>query len=390
MGKKTGRSLTSRRLATGAAVGIVGAAAWGAAPALAGAQTRHAKMSSLPKTLTIFSQGDVNVQNEWTKVLVPGFEKAYPGTKIKLVFSTSASENTLVYDEIAASAKSKRASSFDIVDGAVPAEAATAGLLTKVTEKQIPRLKDVNGSAFVAVDHAAVPLRGSQVVLAYNSSVVAHPPTTLSGLISWIKANPGKFTYCNPSDGGSGEGFVQDVLSAYTPGAENKKMSLGYDQGAEKAWSKGFSVLKSIGSDIFQQQYPNSNTGVVTLLGSGAIDMGTVWSDQGTAALADGQLPKNIKLIGLKPAMPGGPDYLGVPRNIPHAYKQLAYDFINWALKGSTQAAITKVMNGTPGIEVKYLPAAIQKKFAGFGTPSLPYSAKTQSDMESQWTNVVG
>lgn len=380
--------MNTRWYGRGILIGAAGLMAYGFAPSAAAAPARHA--TKLPNTLTVYSQGDVNVQTEWQKVLVPLFERAHPGTKVKLVFTTDGSENTDVYDEIAAAAKAGKSTQFDVVDGSVPAEAATANLLVKVNTKEIPNLTRIQPSEFKPVYNEAVPLRGSQVLLAYNSSAVKNPPKTLSALIAWIKANPGKFAYCNPSDGGSGEGFVQDVVSAYTSKANNDKFALGYAPQLESAWNKGFSVLKSIGPDMFQHQYPNSNTGVVTLLASGAIDMGTVWSDQGTAALKDGQLPSTIKLTGINPAMPGGPDYLGVPKNIPKAYQQLAFEFINWALKPNIQADIVKVMHGTPGVEFKYLPKSYQKLFAGYPAPALPYSAKSASDMESDWTNQVG
>jgi putative spermidine/putrescine transport system substrate-binding protein len=373
----------------GAVAAIAGAVSCAMAIPGAAAQSRLEVASSLPDTLTVFSQGDVNVQREWQTVLVPGFEKAYPGTKIKLVFTTDAAQNTSVYDEIAAAAKAGKMTQFDLVDGAVPAEAATANLLVPVNTKLIPNLRLVDPSYLKPVNNEAVPLRGSQVLIAYNSNVVKNPPKTLGALIAWIKSHPGKFAYCNPADGGSGEGFVQDVLSAYTPAADNLKFALGYYPSLESTWNKGFEVLKSIGADVFQKQYPNSNTGVLTLLASGAIDMGAVWSDMATEALKDGQLPSSIKLVGINPPMPGGPDYLGVPKNTPRAYQELAFKFINWALTPSVQAAIVNVMDGTPGIEFKYMPPAYQKLFAGYPTPSLPYSAKTQSDMERDWTNEV-
>lgn len=356
---------------------------------VAGAAQPETNATSAATTLTIFSQGDVNVQSEWTKVLVPGFEKAFPGDKIKLVFSTLASQNTAVYDEIAAAAKAGKNTSFDVVDGGVAAEGATARLLVPVNKTELPLISHIDPGSFKSVYNEAVPLRGSQVLLAYNSKAVPNPPKTLKALIAWVKAHPGEFTYCNPSDGGSGAGFVQDVVSSYLSPATNLKMAVGYDPAAEKGWDKGFAVLKSIGADVFQHQYPNSNTGVLTLLGSGTIDMGTVWSDEGTTALKDGQLPKTIKLTGLTPAMDGGPDYLGVPKNIPSADKALAFKFINWALGSKVQAAVVNVMDGTPGVKFQYLPAALRKQFAGYGSAALPYSAKTGSDLDSQWTAKV-
>jgi putative spermidine/putrescine transport system substrate-binding protein len=381
-------SQTVRWYRKGALLGVAGMVAWGVAPSTASA-TDAAAATALPKTLTVFTQGDVNVQAEWQKVLIPQFEKAYPGEKIKLVFTTQGSENTDVYDQIAAAAKAGKMTSFDLVDGSVPAEAATANLLVKINAAEVPNINKVDPAEFKPVFNEAVPARGSQVLLAYNSSVVKSPPKTLSALLAWIKANPGKFTYNNPSDGGSGNGFVQDVVNAYAPPADTLKFDLGYYPKLETAWNKGFSVLKSIGPDIFGHTYPNSNTGTITLLASGAVDMGPVWSDMGTEALKDGQLPSTIKLSGIAPPMPGGPDYMGIPKNTPKPEQQLAFKFLNFLLQPNVQGDIVKVMDGTPGIEIKYLPAPYQKLFAGYPTPALPYSTQTGSDMEKDWASIV-
>ncbi len=381
---------SSRWGAGGALVGMVAMAALVVAPISGAAPSKdHASSTALPSTLTIYSSGTVNVQNEWQKVLIPDFEKAYPGKKIKLVFGTTG-ETTVVYDDIAAAAKAGKDTQFDVVTGSVPAEAGPANLLVKVNSKELPNLDDIRASTLTAVDGEAVPLRGSQVLIAYNSTVVKNPPKTLAALIKWIKANPGKFSYCNPSDGGSGEGFVQDVLSSYTPASVNTKLALGYDPSLESYWDKGLSVLKSLTPDVFQGQYPTSNTAVLTELGSGAIDIGSVWSDEATEALDDGQLPKTVKLAGISPPMPGGPDYIGVPKNIPASYQKLAFEFINWTLTPQVQGDIVGVMYGTPGIEIKDLPAAYQSRFAGYPPPQLPYSSKSESDMARDWTSQVG
>jgi putative spermidine/putrescine transport system substrate-binding protein len=358
--------------------------------ALQAAPNASATATGAATSLTIFEDGDTNVEALYGKVLIPGFEKAYPGTTIKLVPGGSVSDTT-VYDQLTASLKAGKNADYDVIDGGVASEAAPAHLLQAITSAQVPNISKVAASAFAPVGNEAVPLRGSEVLLAYNTSMVTTPPKTLSALISWIKANPGKFGYCNPDDGGSGFGFVQDVVSSYVPAADNKAMGLGYVPADEKGWAEGLAVLKSIGPDIFDHNYPNSNTGVLTLLNSDSIAMGTVWSDMATEALADGQLPKTVKLTSISPPMQGGPDYLGVPENIPAAEKTLAYEFINWSLEPATQVEIVKSIYGTPAIEFKYLPASLQAQFRNFtSNPALPYSDKTSSDLVSQWTSTVG
>ncbi|MHB1599213.1 MAG: extracellular solute-binding protein [Acidimicrobiales bacterium] len=392
MQAKKWRKMSGRGARVLLAGGMLGAGALSATVAGAAASSVAPRKSSSPTgTITVFSQGDVNVQNLWTNTLIPRYEKSHPGDHVKFVFSTSSSENSVVFDELAASAKAHKNSVYDIVDGAVPAEAAAAKLLTPVTPAEVPLMKEINPNAFKVVNGEAIPLRGSEVLIAYNSQAVPNPPTTLDALLAWIKAHPGQFTYCNPADGGSGSAFVQAVLAKYTPAADNLKMALGYSPKSESSWSAGLAELKSLTPDIFQQQYPNSNQGVMTLLASGAVSMGAVWSDQATTALHNGQLPKSIKLTELTPPLAGGPDYLGVPSNVSATEKALAFQFINWTLQNPQQVGIVRAMNGTPAIEFQYLPKSIAAEFASYSSsPELPYSANTDSDMNSKWQSTVG
>jgi putative spermidine/putrescine transport system substrate-binding protein len=69
-----------------------------------------------------------------------------------------------------------------------------------------------------------IPYRASTVLLAYNSRVVTTPPKTMDALLVWIKANPGRFTYNQPSGGGSGYAFAQSVIDTYMTDADIKTL----------------------------------------------------------------------------------------------------------------------------------------------------------------------
>jgi putative spermidine/putrescine transport system substrate-binding protein len=360
--------------------------ALGSSAVTAGAQ---ATSTYLKGTFTFYSSGDVNVQQIWESHLIPAYEKSHPGDNIKFVFSQSGAQDTADYDQIAASVKAHQPSPVDLVESGAVQQAAVANLLTKVTSALLPARSEIDPALFSPVNNEGVPLRGSEVLLAYDSRKVPTPPTTLNGLISWVQAHPGQFSYCNPNDGGSGSAFVQAVLNKFVPATAQRAMALGYSPADEKKyWPQGLALLKKLGSSVYNKEYPTSNTAVLTLLGAGTIEMGTVWSDQALTALKDHQLPPYIKLTEISPQLVGGPDYLGVPVNAPN--KALAFQFLNWALQPSQQSTIVAVMNGTPGIEYKYMPAKIQAEFAHFGSnPALGYSSDTGNDMAADWQRQV-
>ena len=52
----------------------------------------------------------------------------------------------------------------------------------------------------VPVDGCELPWNTVQFAFATDSAKVAEPPADMAGLIAWIKANPGRFTYPAPPE----------------------------------------------------------------------------------------------------------------------------------------------------------------------------------------------
>jgi len=137
-------------------------------------------------------------------------------------------------------------------------------------------------------------IRASAVTLAYNSQQVPNPPKTFGELLTWIKAHPGKFTYCKPDQGGTGDYFV---VAAIRSVMDTSLLIKPYSKASEAAWPKAWALLKSIEPDLYQNGYhPDGNIPVLNLLAKGTIWMGTAWSDQGLNYLDKGLLPSYVKL----------------------------------------------------------------------------------------------
>lgn len=49
----------------------------------------------------------------------------------------------------------------------------------------------------------------------YNTLRFGTPPMTIPDMVTWIKANPGKFTYSDPTSEFLGEAFVKHMFYAY-------------------------------------------------------------------------------------------------------------------------------------------------------------------------------
>jgi putative spermidine/putrescine transport system substrate-binding protein len=313
--------------------------------------------------LNFYSIGDTNVQDLHEKDMLPGFEKA-SGVKVTFSFLQSGVGASGIYDRILAQKQSNRPTwDIDLFETDPGYYTRPDDVFQPVSDKEIPNLKMVPKNLLDVVNSRAVPYRGSSVVLAYNSTVVKDPPKTFDDLLAWIKANPGKFAYNEPSTGGSGDAFVVAMIYKYSD--YNKYASSPFNADNEKEWDPAFRELKELAPSLYQQgTYPKGNAGTLDLLNRGEIVMGPVWSDQALQAQADGRLPKEVKLVQINPAFNGGAAYIGVTAKGEH--KQAAYDYLNYLLDANQQKVVTTGrMKGYPGIDWQYLPADARNQFSG-------------------------
>jgi putative spermidine/putrescine transport system substrate-binding protein len=352
-----------------------------------GAANATSASGNTQTTLTLYAGGDVNVKNLWNNTLIPAFEKAHPSIKVHLVYSGTADDTT--FARISAAVAAKKDPGIDLLDSSTVQQGATANILMPITTSQVPLISRVDPTLLKAVSSEGLPYRASSVVLAYNSDEVKQPPTTLSDLLTWIKAHPGKFTYNTPASGGSGYAFVESVLKSHISASNKSSFETGYNSALESQWEAGFQELKDLKSSIYNNGfYPDGNTPVLQLLANNSISLAPVWSDMALTALADHQLPANIKLLQLNPPFDGGPAYLGVPRYAAHATQ--AYTLMNWLLSPDIQASIIANMHGYPGVQWSYVPASVQAQYASIAKSyDASFSSKFEADMGKSWQSEV-
>ena len=342
-------------------------------------------------TINLYASGDVNVQSLWQDNLIPAFQKQNPGVKIKFIFSEHGTNDSTTLARIGVAVKQRKWPGIDIVDGGLSTTLALSGLTQPVSKATAPNLNHVNKALLTPVKGAAIPYRGSSVVLGYNSQQVASPPKTLDALLAWIKAHPGKFTYNSPNTGGSGQSFVETVLDKYMSQSLITKFVQGYEPDLESDWKQGFDVLHSLNQYMYGNGvYPNGNQATLDLLAKGQIWMAPVWSDQALAGLKAGTLPPSIKLTQISnPSFNGGAAYLAVPKTAKN--KVSVYKFVNFLLSPAAQSVVVNVMAGYPAVDLKYMPASVKTKFADVSANTLRqgYSTKSGNDMKAQWQQNV-
>lgn len=344
---------------------------------------------SATDTFTFASGGDVNIQDLWQKTLLPAWKSACPTVTVTFTFDTHSANANLDVAKVGAALKAGKEPSVDLTDN-FSQSAVQAGIAEPVTAADIPGLVNVSADQLAAQQNSAVPFRGSAVLLAYDSTKVTAPPTTLDTLVAWIKANPGKFTYNSPATGGSGSSFVQTVVGAQIQADALSKMQTSYDAALDANFAPGLAALKELTPSMYQQTYPQGNQAVLDLLGKGEIEMAPVWSDQFLSAQKSGTLGAQYKVVQIsQPSFTGGSAFLTIIKGSKH--KAAAAAFVNWLLQPEQQATVVKTIAGFPAIPIDALPSDAQGAFAGIDTQDLrpEFEAKTNADLQKQWAATV-
>ncbi|WP_228511899.1 extracellular solute-binding protein [Clavibacter sp. VKM Ac-2872] len=381
------RSLLALAAAASAAVALAGCAPTTSTQA----QAQNHAVTDASGTARVFISGDTNVQALWDDGIIPAFEKANPGASVTTTLDLHGEHDAQTMATLTSSVQGGSDPGYDLIDAGFTAAAGTGGLLAPVSADTIPNLATVPDATVQSGGGFGIPYRASSVLLAYDSTKVTDPPKTLSDLLSWIRANPGQFAYNSPSTGGSGQAFVTTVLDTHVDDATREKMTTGYDQSLESAWDAGFDELKGLNSAMYQGGvYPNGNNQVLDLLGTGAIEMAPVWSDQVITAQKSGTLPATVKYAQISdPAFTGHASFLGIPKTAEH--QDVAQKLADYVLSAEGQAIIASTIAGYPVISLDQVPADLKDQFASADPSTLRpgYYSQMASDMSNLWDQKV-
>jgi len=355
----------------------------GSAPAAAPAAGGSSGAAAAPGSggvVNVWTDGDTNISDWLTNKVGPAFEKAYPQYTVKVTTVRGVGNGVKdIMDRALAAMKTGADPEAEVFDSDVAGypDLIKAGLFEKLNADNIPNAKNVTKA--VALTEYDMAYRGSQVLLAYDSSKVPENevPKTFADLITWIKAHPGQFVYCRPDKGGSGGNFVVRAIYEVTGKDPTIFKPLGSDETPDPAivakFDDAWKILSDIGPDIYDNgAYPAGNNPVLQLLANGSVSMATVWSDQSLQALQNGTLPDTIKVVQFSDLpMPGGYAPFSVPTNAKN--KQGALDFVNFMLSAEQQESVVKDIGGFPAIEWSLLPKDLQTQFSSVITNNVPY-----------------
>ncbi|WP_423065061.1 extracellular solute-binding protein [Devosia sp. CN2-171] len=323
-----------------------------------------------------YTSSDQNILDFWTNFVKPGFEAANPGVTLNLVDAGDGAGQLAIADRALAALQTKtdpQADYFETGDPRLPAGAIDAGLYVNIKEAGLSNYSKINPLA-IDTDYS-VPYRGSQVLLAYDTTKLApaDAPKTWADLVTWIKANPGQFIYNRPDKGGSGGNFVRRAIYEAN-GKDPKAFTVDNftPEAAEKALTPAWAILQDLASSLFDNgAYTSGNTQSVQLLGQSAVTMIPAWSDQAIQAINTGVLPETTGLVQLSDlALPGG-----FSRGIILANgvnKDAALKLADYVLSEEVQSAVLAELGGFPGVQWDYVSQELRQKYADVIPTTIP------------------
>lgn len=339
------------------------------------------------KSFSLYSTGSENVETMWKKI-IPKFEAKYPQYKVQHVHVPSgATSNQAMTDKVYAAKQAGKDTEIDIFEGSLPdvVRGNTQGIWNKFTEAQVPNLKNVNEQYRKLSNDYAITHRASSVVLAYNSEKVPNPPKTEKELYDWIKNNPDKFAYNDPSTGGAGSSFVLTTVYNQLPAEALYKE----DASIVKDWDKGFNLLKDLGKYVYGKGiYPKKNQGTLDLLISGEAWIVPAWSDMVLQQIGTKALPASTKMYQLEPALTGGPTYLMMSEASKN--KEAAGAFLSYILEEEAQLMFINDMCGYPGIKWDKLPGDVYTRFKDVAKDyRVPQIGALEAELKKIWQEKV-
>ena len=201
------------------------------------------------------------------------------------------------------------------------------GLLHGPFAESLPNwpLVDVAGKPAVVTDFT-LPTEGyespwamAQLVFEYDTARLPTPPADLAGLASFIKANPGRFTYPQPPDY-LGVTFLKQVL--YGVMADPSILQTPVDPAAyAAAVAPLWTFLDDIHPSIWRQAraFPANEPALGQLLADSEIDVAFAFNPgRASAEIAAGTLPDTVRTFVLAGGTIGNASFVAIPFNAAH------------------------------------------------------------------------
>ena len=171
-------------------------------------------------------------------------------------------------------------------------------------------------------------------------------PRSYAELLTWAKANPGRFTYIAPGPGAfQGTRFVKGALFELSGDA---KQWSAYDEATWNQWSPElWAYLNELKPYLWRQgaTYPQDENELHSLFANGEVDVSITQAIAGAGPLiTEGLIPTTARAFVFNDFMIGDFNYVAIPKNAPNQAAALV--LANLILEPELQAAQILPENG--------------------------------------------
>ena len=240
-----------------------------------------------------------------------------------------------------------------------------------------PTVKNDFGTA---VDGMESPWGSAQMVMIYDSARTPEPPRSVSALIQWIQAHPGKFSYPAPPDF-TGSAFMRHIF--YNAAGSSDRWQGDYSEADFQAAAQAtYATLNDLKASLWRKgsTYPNSPVRMNTLFADKEIDFSFSYH-QGEASrnILDGIFADTVRTFVFEEGTIANTHFVAIPFNAQD--KAAAMVLANFLISPEAQLkkAAPEVWGDFPAISAEKLPKHWHEQFK-----SLPKGVATLGDEQLQ------
>lgn len=181
----------------------------------------------------------------------------------------------------------------------------------RFTDPEDPLLTDDFGTEVAGCES---PWHKAQFTLVYDSARVPEPPATMTEVLEWAKANPGRFTYPAPPDF-TGSVFVRQLLYSVSGGYQQVPAQFdqeAFDELTPPLWEE----LRALAPSLWRagRTYPRDSVALDRLYADGQVDMTMTYGPATlTKLVEEGTFPPTTRVLPLREGTVGNASFLAIP-----------------------------------------------------------------------------
>lgn len=284
----------------------------------------EAEKAARDSVVTFYMWGGSEMINKWVDEYIGGALKEQYNMELKRVpMDASVFVNKLITEKAA----EKETGEIDLVwiNGENFKNARKAGVLYGPFLDKLPNYRDyvdpksTESDAGFPVEGYEAPYGKAQFNFIYDTAITEAPPINFQDLLSWVKENPGQFTYPQPPDF-TGSAFIRQAFYALTGGYEQYSKGFNqelYNKNSPLLWE----YLNEMEPWLWQEgtTYPKDKPAQDTLFEKGEVAFTMSFTQTfAQSRINEGRFPYTVSSFLLQDGSLTNTHFVAIPFNSPN------------------------------------------------------------------------